>query len=50
MEKATVSVKENLDKNFVAHLMTVLKAQGGKVEAQFYASAPVPAPKKDKKD
>ena len=50
MEKATVSVKENLDKNFVAHLMTVLQAQGNRVEAQILASAPVPAPKKHSKD
>lgn len=40
MKKATTSVKANLDKQFVAHLTAVLKAQGNKADAQYLCSAP----------
>lgn len=40
MAKVITSKKNNLDKNFIANLKKVLKAQGDKVDAQYLCSSP----------
>lgn len=40
MKNTTVSVNTNLDKNFVEYLLSTLKKNGDKVDAQYLCSAP----------